>query len=42
MRTYFFRARLLAGCVAVAAVMFLGACGDDENEPAPGRRRERR
>jgi polar amino acid transport system substrate-binding protein len=35
MRTRFFRARFLTGCVAVTAAMFLGACGeDDEGEPA--------
>ena len=35
MRTYFFRARYLTGCAAVAAAIFLGACGDDdEGEPA--------
>ena len=37
MRTYFFRARFLTGCAAVAAAMFIGACGeDDEGQPAGG------
>jgi polar amino acid transport system substrate-binding protein len=37
MRDIFFRARFLTGCVAVTAVMALGACGeDDESPPAAG------
>jgi polar amino acid transport system substrate-binding protein len=37
MPMWFFRARFLTGCVAVTAMLFVGACGDDdEGEPAGG------
>jgi polar amino acid transport system substrate-binding protein len=37
MQLSFFRARFLTGCVAVVAVMFFSACGDDEEgQPAGG------
>jgi len=37
MQSYFFRARFLTGCVAVAAVMLFSACGDEEEgQPAGG------
>jgi len=37
MQLGFFRARFLTGCVAVAAVMFFSACGDEEEgQPAGG------
>ena len=37
MQTCFFRARFLTGCVAVAAMLFAGGCGeDDESAPAGG------